>query len=104
MEEAGASAAKGAAGMEAAGGSAKAMSADVAAAADRVRASGTAVQKTVADEIRMIGELDARLQRGAASMADLAETETLLDRAMSRGLLSTEDYNNAIKTLDKQGG
>lgn len=104
MEEAGASAAKGAAGMEAAGGSAKAMSADVAAAADRVRASGTAVQKTVADEIRMIGELDARLQRGAASMADLAETETLLDRAMSRGLLSTEDYNNALKALDKQGG
>ncbi|HFT6974791.1 phage tail length tape measure family protein [Stenotrophomonas maltophilia] len=104
IEEAGASAAKGAAGMEAAGSAAKSMSADVAAAADRVRSSGSAVQKTVADEIRMIGELDARLERGAASMADLAETETLLDRAMSRGLLSTEDYNNAIKALDKQGG
>lgn len=102
MEDAGQKAAAGAAGMAAAGESAKAMSTDVAAAADRVRTSGAAVQKTVADEIRLISELDARLERGAASMSDLADTEAMLDRVMARGLITTEDYNSALKALDKQ--
>lgn len=102
MEDAGQKAAAGAAGMATAGESAKAMSADVATAADRVRTSGAAVQKTVADEIRLISELDARLERGAASMSDLADTEAMLDRVMARGLITTEDYNSALKALDKQ--
>lgn len=102
MEDAGQKAAAGAAGMATAGESAKAMSADVATAADRVRTSGAAVQKTVADEIRLISELDARLERGAASMSDLADTEAMLDRVIARGLITTEDYNSALKALDKQ--
>lgn len=73
-----------------------------ASAADRVRTAGTSMQKTVADEIRSISELDARLQQGAASMSELADTEALLDRVMARGLITTEDYNSALKTLDKQ--
>lgn len=73
-----------------------------ASAADRVRTAGASMQKTVADEIRSISELDARLQQGAASMSELADTEALLDRVMARGLITTEDYNSALKTLDKQ--
>ncbi|HID8537457.1 TPA: hypothetical protein ACXIMI_002592 [Stenotrophomonas maltophilia] len=73
-----------------------------ASAADRVRTAGASMQKTVADEIRSISELDARLQQGAASMSELADTEALLDRVMARGLITAEDYNSALKTLDKQ--
>ncbi len=73
-----------------------------AEAANRVRTAGGAVRQTVADEIRSISELDARLQQGAASMSELADTEAMLDRVMARGLITHEDYNNALKTLDKQ--
>ena len=60
-----------------------------------------AMQKAVADEIGLIGELQDRLQRGASSMEDLADTEAMLDRAMAKGLVTAEEYDEALVSLDK---
>lgn len=60
-----------------------------------------ATQKAVAEEIRLIGELDERLARGANSWEDLADTEAMVDRAMAKGLLTASEYDEALQSLDK---
>lgn len=65
-----------------------------------VRASRQ-TQEAVAAEISMIGELHERLERGASSWEDLADTEAMLDQAMSKGLVTAEEYHDALAKLDK---
>ncbi|MEN1942653.1 phage tail length tape measure family protein [Luteimonas sp. MJ293] len=61
-------------------------------------------QETIAAEIGMIGELQERLDRGAGSWEDLADTEAMLDQAMARGLVTAEEYDEALGKLDKTHG
>lgn len=58
-------------------------------------------QENIAAEIALIGKLQARLDRGASSWEDLADTETMLDKAMSKGLITAEEYDAALASLDK---
>src|SRR5690606_31569879 len=60
-----------------------------------------ATQQAIAEEIGLIGELQDRLQRGASSMEDLADTEAMLDKAMAKGLVTAEEYDEALVSLDK---
>lgn len=60
-----------------------------------------ATQQAVTAEISSIGELHERLDRGARSFDDLADTEARLDAAMSRGLITAEEYDAALVKLDK---
>ena len=59
-----------------------------------------ALQRAVAQEMGLIGELETRLARSASSMEDLAGTELRLDQAMRRGLISSEDYEAALAKLN----
>lgn len=68
-----------------------------------VRASRM-TQENIAAEIGMIGELQERLERGASSWEDLADTEAMLDQAMARGLVTAEEYDEALGKLDKAHG
>lgn len=68
-----------------------------------VRASRM-TQENIAAEIGMIGELQERLERGAGSWEELADTEAMLDQAMSRGLVTAEEYDEALGQLDKAHG
>ena len=77
-----------------------ALAANIAARDAQLRAI-RATQQAVASEITSIGELHDRLERGARSFDDLAETEARLDAAMSRGLITTEEYDAALVKLDK---
>ncbi|MBN8261171.1 MAG: phage tail length tape measure family protein [Xanthomonadales bacterium] len=63
-----------------------------------------ATQAAIAEEIGMIGELQERLERGASSWEELADTEAMLDKAMSKGLVTAEEYDEALKSLDKSHG
>ncbi|WQI22632.1 phage tail length tape measure family protein [Stenotrophomonas maltophilia] len=63
--------------------------------------ASTAVRDAVQQEIRLIAELQDRLERGASSWQELADTEAMLDRAMSKGLVTADEYNDALKNLDK---
>src|SRR5690606_10430610 len=56
----------------------------------------------VAAEIGMIGELQERLTRGASSFEDLADTEARLDAAMAKGLITAEEYDDALASLNKE--
>lgn len=58
-------------------------------------------QQAIADEIAMIGKLQERLERGARDWEDLADTEAMLDKAMSRGLVTAEEYDEALDQLNK---
>ncbi|HVI60138.1 MAG TPA: phage tail length tape measure family protein [Luteimonas sp.] len=58
-------------------------------------------QQAISQEIALIGKLQARLERGASSWDDLADTEAMLDRAMSKGLITAEEYDDALAQLDK---
>ena len=58
-------------------------------------------QQAIAAEISLIGRLQDRLERGASSWEDLADTEAMLDRAMSKGLVTAEEYDDALASLDK---
>ncbi|PBJ83703.1 hypothetical protein CMZ84_04225 [Lysobacteraceae bacterium NML93-0399] len=60
-----------------------------------------ATQQAIASEIGSIGELHERLDRGARSFDDLADTEARLDAAMARGLVTAEEYDAALVKLDK---
>ena len=63
-----------------------------------------ATQAAIAEEIGMIGELQERLDRGASSWEELADTEAMLDKAMSKNLVTAEEYDEALKSLDKSHG
>lgn len=63
--------------------------------------ASTAVRDAVQQEIRLIAELQDRLDRGASSWQELADTEAMLDRAMAKGLVTADEYNDALKSLDK---
>lgn len=58
-------------------------------------------QQAIAAEIGLIRELQERLQAGASSWDDLADTEARLDAAMSKGLVTAEEYDAALGQLDK---
>lgn len=58
-------------------------------------------QEAVKAEIGLISELQTRLAAGARSFDDLADTEARLDAAMSRGLITAEEYDDALLQLDK---
>lgn len=58
-------------------------------------------QEAVAAEIALIGQLQDRLDRGASSWEDLADTEAMLDQAMSKGLVTASEYDEALHKLDK---
>lgn len=59
-------------------------------------------QRTITAQMQSIGELQARVERGAASFEDLAETERLLDQAMAAGLVTQEEQLEIFAELDKQ--
>ncbi|HDX0923910.1 TPA: phage tail tape measure protein [Stenotrophomonas maltophilia] len=63
--------------------------------------ASTAVRDAVQQEIRLIAELQDRLEQGASSWQELADTEAILDRAMAKGLVTADEYNDALKSLDK---
>ncbi len=58
-------------------------------------------QQSIAAEIGLIRELHERLERGASSWDELADTESKLDQAMSKGLISAGEYDEALQSLDK---
>jgi len=58
-------------------------------------------QEAISKEIGLIGELHQRLERGASTWEDLAETEAMLDQAMAKGLVTAEEYDEALGKLDK---
>lgn len=62
-------------------------------------AASRATQQAVAAEIGLISELQDRLGRSAASAEDLADTEARLDAAMRKGLITTEEYDEALEKL-----
>jgi len=71
-------------------------------AREAIAAASAATQKSVAAEIGLIGELQDRLARGAQSFDDLATTESRLDAAMSKGLITTDEYDSALGKLNKE--
>lgn len=74
--------------------------ANVAAQQAYVQAA-RATQQAIAEEIGLIGKLEERLSRGASSWEDLADTEAMLDRAMAKGLVTAEEYDDALVKLNK---
>ena len=58
-------------------------------------------QEAISKEIGLIGELHQRLERGASTWEDLADTEAMLDQAMAKGLVTAEEYDEALGKLDK---
>lgn len=89
---------------------AKKASADVggAGAAPRNRSQQTYLkasqqtQAAIAAEIGLIGKLQDRIAGSAANWEDLADTEAMLDKAMAKGLITAEEYDEALAGLDKQ--
>ena len=67
-------------------------------------AASQATQESISAQIGMIGELHDRLDRGASSWEDLADTEAMLDKAMAKGLVTAEEYDEALGKLDKTHG
>ena len=58
-------------------------------------------QEAISKEIGLIGSLQDRLERGASTWEDLADTEAMLDQAMAKGLVTAEEYDEALGKLDK---
>jgi hypothetical protein len=69
-------------------------------ARDAIANTSRVVSNAAAAEIGLIGELQTRLDRGANSFDDLADTEARLDAAMQKGLISTEEYDQALEQLN----
>lgn len=65
-------------------------------------AASRATQQAVSAEIGLISELQERLGRSAASVDDLADTEARLDVAMRKGLITAEEYDEALEKLTKE--
>ncbi|GEM_PF-422581 len=80
---------------------AKATAEQAAAAREAVQAAYASQAATTA-QIQSISELHSRVERGARSMEDLAETEQLLDRAIRGGLVSAEEQSEIFDKLNKQ--
>lgn len=59
-------------------------------------------QRVITAQIQSIGELYGRVERGARSFEELADTEQMLDRAMQAGLISQEEQLKIFGELDKQ--
>lgn len=79
----------------------KATAEQAAVAREAVQAAYAAQAATTA-QIQSISELQGRVERGARSMEDLAETEQLLDRAIRGGLVSAEEQAEIFDKLNKQ--
>lgn len=65
-------------------------------------AASRATQQAVSAEIGLISDLQGRLSRGAASVDDLADTEARLDAAMRKGLISADEYDEALEKLSQE--
>lgn len=59
-------------------------------------------QEAIAAEMGLITDLHQRLDTGARSFDDLADTEAKLDSAMSKGLITVEEYDGALEQLNKE--
>ncbi|MEN5208028.1 phage tail length tape measure family protein [Stenotrophomonas terrae] len=73
-----------------------------ATAYQSLAAASRTTQQNVAAEIALIGQLEARLARGASSADDLADTEAALDVAMRKGLVTTDQYDEALSRLNEE--
>ena len=73
-----------------------------ARARQAVASASQATQAAITAEIGLIGDLQARLDRGAGSYDDLAETEAKLDVAMQKGLISAQEYEDALEQLNAE--
>jgi len=71
------------------------------AAQESYAAAARATQQAVAEEIGLIGELQGVIARGAGSWEELAQAEAMLDKAMAKGLITMEEYDEALVSLDK---
>lgn len=58
-------------------------------------------QQAITAELGLLRDLQERLQTGARSWEDLADTEARLDSVMARGLITAEEYDEALEQLDK---
>ncbi len=71
--------------------------------ADRAcQPGGLCVPGVGAAQMQSIGELSQRIERGARSFEDLAETERLIDQQMRAGLLTESEQLDMLKALDEQ--
>ncbi len=77
-------------------------SAEQAAAIHEISRAAFESQAAVTAQINLIGELHNRVERGARSMEDLADTEAMLDRAVRAGLVSQEEQLEIFEALDRQ--
>ena len=59
-------------------------------------------QAVIAAQIRGIGDLQERLEGSASSFDALADTERMVDRAFAQGLLTQEEYEKALQSLNRQ--
>lgn len=59
-------------------------------------------QAVITAQIRGIGELQERLDGSASSFDALADTERMVDRAFAQGLLTQEEYEKALQSLNRQ--
>jgi chromosome segregation ATPase len=62
-------------------------------------AASRATQQAISAEIGLISELQERLGRSATGIDDLADTESRLDAAMRKGLITAEEYDEALEKL-----
>lgn len=69
---------------------------------ERVNKAAYSQQATATAQMQSIGELNARIERGARSFEDLAETERLMDQQMRAGLLTEHEQLEMLKALDDQ--
>lgn len=71
-------------------------------ARESISRAGVLTQQQVSAEIGLISDLQERLARSASSFDDLADTEARLDAAMSKGLITVEEYDEALQHLNKE--
>ncbi|MDR2872832.1 MAG: phage tail length tape measure family protein [Xanthomonadaceae bacterium] len=78
------------------------VSADRAAEMERANRAAYESQAAITEQMRVIGELNDRIDRGASSLGELAETEQMIDRAMQALLVTEEEQLQMLTKLDKQ--
>lgn len=78
------------------------ISAEQAAQIERANEAAYASRDAATEQMRAIGELNARIERGAASLEDLADIERQMDEQMRAGLLTEEEQLKMFAALDKQ--
>lgn len=67
-----------------------------------IATASSLTQRAVAAEIGLIRDLQSRLESGARDFDALAATEARLDAAMSKGLITTEEYEDALDKLNDE--